>query len=153
MKTFITILISGAALLTGCHSVRRGEPIVGAMKLTPEEERGRIVFQQRCHQCHPGGEAGLGPALNNKRAPVFLMKTQVRAGLGAMPRFDEHIIPRNDLDDLMDYVIALRKADKSADDSNDENSKADGNKETKKRDESPRDDTSSSSPPSPRRTK
>lgn len=40
------------------------------------------------------------------------MKTQVRAGLGAMPRFDTHIIPETDLDDLMKYVMALRKADK-----------------------------------------
>jgi hypothetical protein len=29
-----------------------------------------------------------------------------------MPRFDTHIIPEKDLDDLMKYVMALRKADK-----------------------------------------
>lgn len=102
------------ALSTACHSVRRGEPIVGAMQLNTKQERGRIVFQQRCHQCHPNGEAGLGPALNNKPAPVFLMKAQVRLGLGAMPRFGEHTISKGELDDLMAYVIALRKADKGA---------------------------------------
>lgn len=112
MKTLSTILLILACAVTGCHSVRRGEPIVGPTQLTPKEQRGQIVFQQRCHQCHPYGEAGLGPALNNKPAPIFLMKTQVRAGLGAMPRFDTHIIPPQDLDDLMAYVIALRKADK-----------------------------------------
>jgi mono/diheme cytochrome c family protein len=97
---------------SACHSVRRGEPITGPMNLTPKQAHGRIVFQQRCHQCHPNGEAGLGPALNNKPAPVFLMKTQVRFGLGAMPRFDNHAISHNDLDDLIAYVIALRKADR-----------------------------------------
>jgi hypothetical protein len=112
MKTFSNTLLILACIATGCHSVRRGEPMVGLMQLDPKEQRGQIVFQQRCHQCHPYGEAGLGPALNNKPAPVFLMKTQVRAGLGAMPRFDTHIIPAQDLDDLMAYVIALRKADK-----------------------------------------
>jgi hypothetical protein len=105
-------LVMIAATAMGCHSVRRGEPMVGPMKLNPKEERGRIVFIQRCHQCHPNGEAGLGPALNNKPAPVFLMKTQVRLGLGAMPRFDKHTISAGELDDLMAYVIALRKADK-----------------------------------------
>ena len=114
MKTISTTLLIVACAVTGCHSVRRGEPIVGPMQLTPKQQRGQIVFQERCHQCHPYGEAGLGPALNNKPAPVFLMKTQVRAGLGVMPRFDTHIIPPQDLDDLMAYVIALRKADKES---------------------------------------
>jgi mono/diheme cytochrome c family protein len=107
-----TFAIAAIALSTACHSVRRGEPIVGPMQLNPKEGRGRIVFTQRCQQCHPNGEAGLGPALNNKPAPVFLMKTQVRLGLGAMPRFGEHTISKSELDDLMAYVIALRKADK-----------------------------------------
>jgi mono/diheme cytochrome c family protein len=112
MKHFIATFLIGAAFLTGCHSVRRGEPIVGPMQLDDKQRAGQIVFQQRCHQCHPYGEAGLGPALNDKPAPVFLMKTQVRAGLGTMPRFDKHIIPDADLDNLMAYVMALRKADK-----------------------------------------
>jgi mono/diheme cytochrome c family protein len=99
-------------LFCGCHSVRRGEPIVGPLRMAdPEVEHGRTVFLKNCHQCHPNGEAGLGPALNNKPAPVFLMKTQVRVGLGAMPRFSKDEIPPNDLDALMAYVIALRKAD------------------------------------------
>jgi mono/diheme cytochrome c family protein len=82
------------------------------MQLTLQQTNGRVIFYQRCHQCHPGGEAGLAPALNNKPAPQFLMETQVRAGLGAMPRFDEHTITPAQLDDLMDYMLALRKADK-----------------------------------------
>src|SRR4051812_33983677 len=84
-------------LLVGCHSARRGEPITGPLLLSSPAERGRLVFQQRCYQCHPDGEGGLGPALNNKPAPKRLMKTQVRLGLGAMPRFDRHTIPPNDL--------------------------------------------------------
>lgn len=117
MKTSALKISFGIFVLTfasACHSVRRGEPFVGLMQLNPKQERGRIVFEQRCHQCHPNGEAGLGPALNNKPAPVFLMKTQVRLGLGAMPRFGEHTISKAELDDLMAYVIALRKADNAA---------------------------------------
>ena len=111
------ICLGVVVLALGCHSVRRGEPFVGEMQVSSKQERGRMVFQQRCHQCHPNGEAGLGPALNNKPAPVFLMKTQVRLGLGAMPRFDEHTISKKDLDDLMSFVMALRKADKHSNNS------------------------------------
>ena len=55
--------------LAGCASARRGEPIAGEWKGDPKIERGKVVFMQKCHMCHPGGEAGLGPALNNKPAP------------------------------------------------------------------------------------
>jgi mono/diheme cytochrome c family protein len=99
--------------LTACHSTRRGEPITGSVSINDQKvARGRLVFYRNCHQCHPGGEAGLGPALNNKPAPVFLMKTQVRVGLGVMPHFTKEQISPEELDDLMAYVMELRKADK-----------------------------------------
>ena len=82
------------------------------MLTEPATRQGRLVFHQHCHQCHPGGEGGLGPALNNKPAPVWLMKTQVRLGLGAMTGFGEKEIPPEELDDLMAYVIALRHSGK-----------------------------------------
>jgi mono/diheme cytochrome c family protein len=70
------------------------------------------VFQQHCHQCHPGGEGGLGPALNDKPAPAFLIKTQVRLGLGTMPGFDKAQISPEELDDLAAYMLASRKAER-----------------------------------------
>ena len=98
-----------ALLLTGCGSALRSEPLKGPLALgTPSLQRGEAVFMEKCHQCHPGGEAGLGPALNNKPAPPFLIKTQVRKGLGDMPGFDERKIPDADLDALVDYMLALR---------------------------------------------
>src|SRR5688572_581576 len=45
---------------------------------------------QHCHQCHPFGQGGLGPALNDKPAPRFLVKTQVRLGFGTMPGFSKN---------------------------------------------------------------
>ena len=109
-----SILLLTLALLffVGCRGVRRGEPITGPLDFsTPKIQRGQIVFAQHCHQCHPGGEGGLGPGLNDKPAPVWLMKTQVRLGLGVMPAFDDETIPAEELDALMAYVIALRKDD------------------------------------------
>jgi mono/diheme cytochrome c family protein len=108
-----TLLLSS----TACRTVRRDEPIVGPLPLdNPAVEHGRIVFANHCHACHPGGAGGLGPAINDKPFPRFLMKTQVRAGLGAMPSFDQHAIPSNDLDDLMKYVLTLRHHDGAATD-------------------------------------
>lgn len=102
-----------ASSTSGCHTVRRGEPLTGLTPIPNEKmDRGKVVFFSHCNYCHPGGEAGLGPALNNKPAPAFLLKTQVRLGLGAMPAFKKEQISPEDLDDLVAYVIALRKADR-----------------------------------------
>jgi hypothetical protein len=110
--TTLACVLASLSFLAACHSTRRGEPLTGPIPISdPKVERGRLVFYRNCHQCHPGGEAGLGPALNNKPAPVFLMKTQVRVGLGAMPHFTKDQISPEELDDLMAYVIHLRKAD------------------------------------------
>jgi cytochrome c5 len=99
-------------LAVGCGSVRRGEPMTGVSEWKePAVRQGEVVFAKNCHQCHPGGEGGLGPGLNDKPAPVWLMKTQVRVGLGTMPGFGEEQISSEELDDLMAYLIALRKSD------------------------------------------
>ena len=79
-------VLAAALAVSGCRSVRRGDAIGRPVaKASAEVERGRVVFQQHCYRCHPGGEGGLGPSLNDKPAPAFLVRTQVRAGLGAMP--------------------------------------------------------------------
>jgi len=107
----IVLLLCGA-IFVGCHSVRRGEPIVGPLSYNdPAVQHGKIIFDHKCNSCHPGGEGGLGPGLNDKPLPVFAMKLQVRAGLVGfkiMPSFDQHQIPSEDLDDLMKYIKALR---------------------------------------------
>jgi mono/diheme cytochrome c family protein len=82
--------------------------------MTTEAARGQIVFMKNCHQCHPGGEAGLAPAINNKPFPEFLKKFQVRHGLGAMPSFSDGRISDDELDDLMEYLKTLRRSTRSA---------------------------------------
>jgi mono/diheme cytochrome c family protein len=104
------VLIAGAlVVLAGC-SARRGEPLVGALSQGPPAvARGQQVFMANCHACHPGGEAGLAPAINNKPLPGFMIKTQVRLGVGAMPRFSADEITAEELDDLVTYLKALRR--------------------------------------------
>jgi mono/diheme cytochrome c family protein len=75
----------------------------------PKLERGRVAFMQHCHQCHPGGEGGLGPGLNDKPLPGFLIKMQTRAGLGAMPAFTTQALPPDKLGDIVAYLKVVRK--------------------------------------------
>ena len=96
-------------LLGGCGSARRGPPI--APEVVPEDpqaRRGERQFHRFCYQCHPGGEAGLGPALNDKPLPDVLVKTQVRQGIGAMPAFPAQILSDEDVDAIVAYMKVLR---------------------------------------------
>jgi mono/diheme cytochrome c family protein len=108
-----SFLISAAlllftALVTACGSPRRSEPIAGPLHLTEEAAAGERVFMRHCHQCHPGGEAGLGPALNDKPLPDFMIRFQVRQGFGAMPAFSKTDLADEDLDALLHYLTALK---------------------------------------------
>jgi mono/diheme cytochrome c family protein len=107
----IASLLAGLALLAAsCGTSRRGEPLRGALELTgTKEQRGQIVFMRNCYRCHPGGEAGLGPGLNNKPFPGFLKHLQIRQGFGAMPAFSEKELSDDDLEALLAYLAALKK--------------------------------------------
>lgn len=105
----VLAIVAPLALLPAC-SARRSEPIAGPLSLsTPELQRGAVVFDRNCSYCHPGGEAGLALALNNKPLPGFMIKTQVRHGAGTMPAFSERELSAEDLDALVKYMKALRR--------------------------------------------
>lgn len=100
--------LSVLACLAGC-SARRGEPFRGPIDVSdPRLARGETVFMAKCNKCHPGGEGGLGPALNNKPLPHFLVRYQTRNGGGAMPPFDADELTDKDLEDVTAYLKALR---------------------------------------------
>ena len=97
------------ALVAACGSPRRSEALGGSYAFADADlARGRVVYAQRCHACHPGGEAGLGPSLNEKPLPEFLIRYQVRHGLGAMPAFGEGEVSGSDLDRVVAYMKARR---------------------------------------------
>ena len=100
-------------LLGGCGSARRGPPM--APEVVPDSaqaRRGERQFHRFCYQCHPGGEAGLGPALNNKPLPDVLVKTQVRQGIGAMPAFPAQVLSDEDVNAIVEYMKVLRASPK-----------------------------------------
>lgn len=82
----------------------------GALDIAhPRVAIGERVYMAKCQQCHPGGEGGLGPAINNKPLPGWFIKFQVRSGLGAMPAFSSAEIPGPELDAMVDYLKTLRR--------------------------------------------
>lgn len=109
MKRRLIFVFSGL-LLAACGSARRSEPIAPPRPVdAPAVARGRTVFMEYCSPCHPRGEAGVGPALNNKPLPGFVIKFQIRHGVGAMPAFSENEIADTDLDMIVAYLKTLRR--------------------------------------------
>lgn len=113
MKPFILPLLFIAFLsyvAAGCSSSRKSEPLKGPLKeFNTEILKGQEVFMKNCNKCHPQGESGLGPALNNKNiVPSFVIKFQIRNGLGVMPSFSKDRISPEELDNLIEYLKALR---------------------------------------------
>ena len=95
------------ALASACGTTRLEETAGGPPPMTENARRGEVVFMQRCHKCHPHGEAGLGPAINGKPLPSWLLHLQIRNGLGMMPSFGDDLVDETQLEDLLEY-LALR---------------------------------------------
>jgi mono/diheme cytochrome c family protein len=97
------------ALAAACGSARRSEPLAGAfVPPGPHEAQGERVYMANCQPCHPGGETGLGPALNDKPLPGFMIAFQTRHGFGAMPAFGPDEISDAELDAVIAYLKARR---------------------------------------------
>jgi mono/diheme cytochrome c family protein len=104
-----SLLLAGAVFCGGCGTARRRPPLGPAPELTGQAAMGEAAFMEKCNRCHPGGEAGLGPALNDKPFPDFLKRFQVRHGLGAMPHFEKDQLSDAQLDAILDYLKALHQ--------------------------------------------
>ena len=106
----LAITLSGAALI-GCGSDPRVPNAIPAQELRqqPRLAEGQRAFMQNCNQCHPGGSGGIGPSLNDKKIPPFLVKLKVRHNLGAMPKFPEDVLPDAQLDDIVAYLRYIRQ--------------------------------------------
>lgn len=98
-----------ASFLAAC-AMRRSEPVKQKMfqPANSQVANGEKVFMAKCQKCHPGGEAGLGIALNPVPAPRFLKRFQIRHGLGVMPVFKKDEISRQQLYEITSYMSAWK---------------------------------------------
>lgn len=115
MKIFINnfavvmAIIVCSTIFTACM-IRKSEP-VKQTSFIPSNTRvahGEQVFMAHCQKCHPGGESGLGPAINSNPAPQFIKRFQMRHGLGVMPAFNKGEISKKDLHDISKYLRAWK---------------------------------------------
>lgn len=105
------LLVLALPLAAGCATARRGGPTAPPPGLTAEQREGEVAFFRHCHSCHPNGEAGLGPAIHNKPLPAAVLRLQIRNGLGAMPAFPDEVLADADVDRIIDYLQAMRRAE------------------------------------------
>lgn len=98
-------------VLAACGAGHRSEPQMMAADIaipqTRQEVHGKHLFQKFCYQCHPGGSEGLGPALADKLLAAGAIRTQIRAGTGAMPAFGKDWLTDKQVAEIADYVTTL----------------------------------------------
>jgi mono/diheme cytochrome c family protein len=109
--TAFTAALLAPLLASSCGATRDDLPVETAVSRDDiAVVRGAQEFAQHCYKCHPGGEAGVGPGIIDKPLPKWLMRLQVRAGLGVMPSFPKEAINDQELDELLAYLKALRQS-------------------------------------------
>jgi mono/diheme cytochrome c family protein len=105
MKRIIFFLTVTALLFIAACSSRINPPS-GDMQqqLSEKAIKGQKIYMDNCNTCHPAGRAGLGPGIFNKPLPGFMIKFQVRNGVGRMPAFKRKDISPEELDQLVRYI-------------------------------------------------
>ncbi|HEX8517085.1 MAG TPA: cytochrome c [Bacteroidia bacterium] len=81
-----------------------------------EIQEGRLVFKNNCQKCHPNGESGVGPPLNNIHLPSALTKARIRSRAfllytGRMPDFKKDEISKKEMKALLAYINTMKKRD------------------------------------------
>ena len=70
-------------------------------------EQGKVSYDAACGDCHPGGDADLGPAIKGHQETVAAMTEQIRAGSGRMKPIDESKLPEDQMKGLMVYLATI----------------------------------------------
>ena len=134
MKTILYLITAGFifVLNTGCgdngqeekqkqsvyHTSQTEPKTKIPVTMSVEEFEGMKLFMRTCNKCHPGGEKGIGPALNDKALPNFLIHWQVRLGGGDMPKFTDEQISKEQLKEITAFVRMMRIMTQSNNNSN-----------------------------------
>lgn len=95
---------SGAAESAG------GEPAIVVTDKAEWESlaaAGKTSFDTVCGDCHPGGDADLGPKLKGHAEPSADMIRQIRQGSGRMKPIGEDKLPESEMKGLLVYLATL----------------------------------------------
>jgi len=106
MKKFMAVSVSLMTMVLVSCVMRKSEPVT-QKEFVAEDERtanGERLYMMNCQKCHPGGEGGLGPAVNSNPAPGFIKRFQMRHGIVVMPGFYKHELTRKELKDISRYM-------------------------------------------------
>lgn len=90
-------------------SIENDEADSTRVTMTHREYEGMQLFMAHCNKCHPGGEKGVGPALNDKPLPDFLVHFQIRQGMGDMPAFKEDELSKEQVQKIVLFVRSMRE--------------------------------------------
>jgi ubiquinol-cytochrome c reductase cytochrome c subunit len=88
-------------------------PAIPQVITNGDAEHGRTLFRENCMHCHGvdakgGSIGGAGWAPSLAHATVTQVAEAIRTGPREMPKFGEHQIDRDDLDDIATYLSARR---------------------------------------------
>lgn len=98
-------------IISRCSAPKR-VPVAENFSMPTEElENGRVLFNEYCATCHPGGMSGVGLAIINKPLPASFIRFQIRNGVGVMPDFDEDVLTDKQVEHIAEYLVYLRKKD------------------------------------------
>lgn len=103
MKRLLIVVM--ILLAIGC-SVSRIPPAEGFQFA---ETRGQQTWMRYCNSCHPQGMGGLGPSIIDKPLPGFLIRRQVRWGIGTMPSFSREAIDTQEMDHLIAFIREMKQ--------------------------------------------
>ena len=78
----------------------------GAIAST-DVEAGKTVFATYCDDCHPDGDADVGPSLIADPHTPALLRKQIREGSGKMKPFPEKRVSKDDLEALLAYLDSI----------------------------------------------
>lgn len=110
--TALTLPVLPVVVASSCQTTRsevQPQKLLEPVPLTSAAvAEGQVLFMRYCHTCHPNGQGGLGPSLFTP-VPIALVRTQIRVGGGAMPRFSEEVLADDEVDAILLYLDTLRE--------------------------------------------
>jgi mono/diheme cytochrome c family protein len=104
----VAIACGGGASQPGSAASSGGEltQYEGPISST-EVDRGKELFSTYCDDCHPGGDADVGPSLIAKAHTPPQIRRQIREGSGKMKPFPEKRVTKDDMEAILAFLASI----------------------------------------------